>query len=135
MVYLQKEEINVKSLETEIRSDECGAIITFKGVTRNNFEGKAVKRLEYEAYESMAKLEMRKIATEIKKKWPGTHISMAHRLGVVAVGECSVAIVVAAPHRDGAYMASRYAIDQLKARVPIWKKEVYDDGTSWKANQ
>ena len=69
------------------------------------------------------------------EKWPGARVAMAHRLGLVPVGETSVVISVTAPHRDACYAASRYAIDTLKARVPIWKKEVYEDGSSWKANQ
>ena len=132
---LQRDTIDVGALEDATRTDECGALITFKGVTRNHFEGRKVQRLEYEAYEPMAMLEMTKISTKVKQKWPGVLISIAHRLGVVGIGECSVAIVVAAPHRESAYLASRFAIDQLKFQVPIWKKEIYTDGTSWKANK
>ena len=91
-------------------------------------------RLEYEAYPGMAEAEMSKIGEEVCQKWPGSRVAMAHRIGVVPIGEASVVIVTSAPHRDEAYAASRFAIDALKMAVPIWKKEVYQDGSVWKNN-
>ena len=82
----------------------------------------------------MAEREMLAIVGEAQVKWPGARLSIAHRVGLVPIGETSVAIAVSAPHRDAAYLASRFAIDRLKERVPIWKKEVYADGSTWKAN-
>jgi molybdopterin synthase catalytic subunit len=93
-----------------------------------------VERLEYEAYGGMAEREMAQIGSRIADRWPGVRVAMVHRLGVVAVGEASVVIAVSAPHRGEAYAASRFAIDELKAHVPVWKKEVYADGSVWKAN-
>lgn len=117
-----------------VSNPEAGAVIVFEGVTRNHHDGKAVERLEYEAYGGMAEREMAQIGSRIADRWPGVRVAMVHRLGVVAVGEASVVIAVSAPHRGEAYAASRFAIDELKAHVPVWKKEVYADGSVWKAN-
>ena len=117
-----------------VSNPEAGAVIVFEGVTRNHHDGKAVERLEYEAYGGMAEREMAQIGSRIADRWPSVRVAMVHRLGVVAVGEASVVIAVSAPHRGEAYAASRFAIDELKAHVPVWKKEVYADGSVWKAN-
>ena len=117
-----------------VRDPESGAVIVFEGVTRNHHDGKSVERLEYEAYGGMAEREMTQIGSRVVDRWPGVRVAMVHRLGVVEVGEASVVIAVSAPHRDEAYAASRFAIDELKAHVPVWKKEVYADGSVWKAN-
>jgi molybdopterin synthase catalytic subunit len=117
-----------------VSNPEAGAVIVFEGVTRNHHDGKSVERLEYEAYGGMAEREMAQIGSRIADRWPGVRVAMVHRLGVVAVGEASVVIAVSAPHRGEAYAASRFAIDELKAHVPVWKKEVYADGSVWKAN-
>ena len=106
----------------------------FVGVTRDNFEGRDVVRLEYEAYDALAIDQMQSIANEIAQRHPGARTAMVHRLGLVPVGEASIVIAVGTPHRAAAYEASRYAIDTLKERVPIWKKEIYGDGSAWKAN-
>lgn len=135
MFTLTHEEIDVCAVENAVRHAGAGAVLTFRGDTRDSFEGRRVERLEYEAYPEMAVPQMEAIAKEVGERWPGARVAMAHRLGLVPVGETSVVISVTAPHRDACYAASRYAIDTLKARVPIWKKEVYEDGSSWKANQ
>jgi molybdopterin synthase catalytic subunit len=90
-----------------------------------------VERLEYEAYESMAVDEMRRIGEEIGRRWAVVAVSMVHRVGVVPVGEASVAVAVSAAHRDEAFAACRFGIDTLKATVPIWKKEYYEGGEHW----
>jgi molybdopterin synthase catalytic subunit len=94
-----------------------------------------VLRLEYEAYEEMALPLMAEIEAEVKGRWPVTEVRMVHRLGPLAIGEASVAVAVASPHRAEAFAACRYAIDTLKAKVPIWKKEFYADGSLWLQNQ
>jgi molybdopterin synthase catalytic subunit len=113
---------------------EHGAQLLFVGVTRAHFDGRPVVQLEYEAYAPLAEAELAAIIGECEAQWPGARVAITHRLGVVPLGEASVIIAVATPHRDAAYAASRYAIEALKARVPIWKKEVYTDGSAWKAN-
>ena len=134
MILLTAKPIEPRVLVDDVRRDEAGAVIVFEGVTRNHHDGREVVRLEYEAYAGMAETEMERIVNEVQQRWSGARISMAHRIGVVGVGEASVVIAVSAPHRDAAYAASRFAIDTLKALVPIWKKEVYSDGSVWKAN-
>ena len=134
MVELTEAVIDVGVVREAVSRDEAGAILVFEGVTRNHHDGRAVVRLEYEAYASMAKTQMSVICDTIASRWPGSRVAMIHRIGVVDVGEASVVIAVSAPHRDEAYAASRFAIDTLKASVPIWKKEVYADGSVWKAN-
>lgn len=114
----------------------AGAISTFIGTTRDNFAGKKVVRLEYEGYEPMAKLELRKICAQMRAQWPSVvGIALFHRLGVVLVKEASVVIAVSSPHRTEALQACAYAIDTLKATVPIWKSEQYEgDARMWKEN-
>ena len=112
-----------------------GCVIVFEGVARDTFEGRRVVRLEYEAYAEMAEPVLAAIAGEIEVQWPGVRVAMVHRTGVVAIGEPSVVIVIGAPHRAEGYAASRHAIEALKARLPVWKKEIYEDeGSAWKAN-
>ena len=134
MVRLTDSVIDVQAVRAAISRDEAGAVLIFEGVTRNHHDGRTVMRLEYEAYAGMAEAQMSAICSEISGRWPGGRVAMVHRVGVVAVGEASVVIGVSAPHRDEAYAASRHAIDTLKASVPIWKKEIYADGSVWKAN-
>ena len=135
MILIQNTPISIPFVEQQVSSDECGATLVFVGRTRNSFKGKRVVKLFYEAYEPMALKEMTKIKTEIQHLWPETKVAMVHRLGEVGIGQASVVIAVSTPHRDNCYKASRYAIDTLKKNVPIWKKEIYEDGSQWKANQ
>jgi molybdopterin synthase catalytic subunit len=108
-----------------------GALCLFVGVVRNENAGRPVIRLEYEAYEEMALPLMQEIADETLTRWPITHVEIVHRLGALTVGEPSVAVAVTSPHRAQAFEACRYAIDELKSRAPIWKKEFYADGSGW----
>ena len=107
-----------------------GAAVLFIGVVRNQNEGREVGHLDYQAYPPMAEGTLREIAEEAARKWETGSISIAHRYGRLEIGDVSVAIVVAAPHRGDAYAASRYIIEELKKRVPIWKREGYLDGES-----
>ena len=127
--------IDAQVVTEQVRHPGAGAVLTFLGDARNTFEGRSVVRLEYEAYPEMAVPEMRRIAADLTARWPMARLAIVHRVGHVPVREASVVIAVSAPHRDAAYAASRFAIDELKARVPIWKKEVYADGSAWKQNQ
>jgi molybdopterin synthase catalytic subunit len=112
---------------------KCGGIDMFIGTVRNVTKGKAVVRLEFEAYESMALSEMQKLADAAAGKWPVHKVLIHHRVGTLAVGEIAVVIAVSSPHRDAAFEACRYLIDTLKQTVPIWKKEVFEDGEQWVA--
>jgi molybdopterin synthase catalytic subunit len=109
-------------------------LLVFEGTTRNHHGGKAVRRLAYEAYRDMAIAEFEQIAAEACAISGPCNIAIVHRVGEVPVGETSVAIAVSTPNRDAAYAASRFTIDQLKLRASIWKKEIYADGSAWKAN-
>jgi molybdopterin synthase catalytic subunit len=108
-----------------------GGVCLFLGVVRDSNDGRAVRHLEYEAYEEMALPLMEEIARGARGRWPVTAVRIVHRLGRLEIGETSVAVAVIAPHRGAAFEACRYAIDTLKATVPIWKKEFYADGAVW----
>jgi molybdopterin synthase catalytic subunit len=111
-----------------VRSDSDGAVLLFTGVVRNHDAGRVVAKLTYEAYEAMAEERLRAICEEVAAGHDVGGIAAVHRLGELAVGEVSVAVAVAAPHRDAAYRASRELIERLKQEVPIWKRERYADG-------
>ena len=127
------ENIDISACIGWAMAPDCGGIDVFIGTVRDATKGKKVVRLEFEAYDNMALHEMRKIADEILVKWPVNKILIHHRTGVLGVGEIPVVIVVSAAHRDAAFDACRYAIDTLKQTVPIWKKEVFEDGEQWVA--
>ena len=115
----------------EVADPRAGAVVMFLGVVRDNARGRRVDALIYEAYESLARKEMEKIAAAIAERWPVTRVAMIHRTGQLVVGEASVAIGVSAPHRSAAFEAARFAIDTLKLAVPIWKKEIWEGGEAW----
>jgi molybdopterin synthase catalytic subunit len=106
-------------------------VVLFLGTVRDNREGARVHHLEYEAYEPRALRDMRDVCDEAAARWPLLGVAMIHRVGTLGVGEISVAIAVSAPHRADAFAAGKYAIDALKQRVPIWKKEVWEGGEVW----
>lgn len=125
--------IDARALEAECRTDADGAVLTFLGTTRDHNDGAAVLRLDYEAYPEMAQRVMCALFEEAIKRYPITRARVVHRLGPVPVGETSVAVVVASPHRGPAFDACRFLIDRLKAEVPIWKREQLRDqhGVRW----
>jgi molybdopterin synthase catalytic subunit len=134
MIQIIDKNIDVVELLASVSVPEAGGIDMFIGTTRNHSKGKKVIRLEYEAYSPMALRMMSEIESEIRKRWNIQKISVVHRIGVVPVMEASVAIAVSAAHRKEAFEACRYAIDELKKRVPIWKKEIFEDGEVWVEN-
>ena len=121
----------VAALERTVAHASVGGIVTFRGVVRDTNKGKRVRYLEYEAYPEMAEREMAAIAAEVARRWSTDRVALAHRIGRLEIGECSVVVIVACAHRGEAFEACRYAIDTLKASVPIWKKEVAEDGEEW----
>jgi molybdopterin synthase catalytic subunit len=123
--------LDVRTLALQVASQSDGAIVTFSGIVRGTNQGKKVLFLEYEAYPEMATKMMERIGKEIRDTWGLSAVRMQHRVGRLNVGETSVVIVVAAPHRDDAFAACQYAINRLKRIVPIWKKEVFEDGEVW----
>jgi len=123
--------LDVAPLLEAVRTDRDGAVVLFCGTVRGENEGRKVLQLEYEAYASMAEKAMRQIGDEIVGRWPDVKVAMRHRLGKLAVGETSVVIAVATPHRAEGFEACRYAIERLKEIVPIWKKETWEGGEAW----
>lgn len=128
---LSEEPLSLHEAVQEVRSDDAGAIATFIGTTRARARGREVVRLEYEAFEGMAEATMAAIADELRARHALLEVAIHHRVGVVGVGETSVVIAVSAAHRADALAACRDAIDELKTRVPLWKKEIYAGGEEW----
>ncbi len=136
MFRIVEESIDVGALILKAQRPDCGAVATFVGTTRvDESSGASVEYLEYEAYRPMADRKLEEIGAEIRERWEVGHVSIVHRLGRVAPGEASVAIVVATPRRGPAFEASRYAIERIKEIVPIWKREVWSDGYVWVGSQ
>jgi molybdopterin synthase catalytic subunit len=123
--------IDLAVLARAVGDPRAGAIVTFVGTTRSENVGRRVTRLEYEAFGTMAAKEMRRLAAGAKRRWPLRKVAMVHRIGVVPVGEASVAIAVSSGHRAEAFAACHWLIDRLKEIVPIWKKEHYRGGEIW----
>jgi molybdopterin synthase catalytic subunit/molybdopterin converting factor small subunit len=128
---LSAEPLSLDAVVDEVRSDQAGAIATFAGTTRVQSRGQTVLHLDYEAYEEMAEQVMAEIAEELKGRYDLCEIAIHHRTGRVDIGESSVVIAVSAAHRQDALAACKDAIDTLKERVPLWKKESYEGGEEW----
>jgi MoaE-MoaD fusion protein len=128
---LTTEPIDVGSVARRVVLPECGAIVSLDGFTREWTKGRQTKYLIYEAYDGMAISEMERLGAEAHKRFDIAHIGIVHRTGRLEIGETSVVISVSAPHRKAAFEACEWAIRELKRTVPIWKKEVYEDGEEW----
>lgn len=127
---ITKDPIDPTALLAEVVTPSAGVALLFWGVVRNENDGREVEGLEYDAYTSMAEAKLREIVAEAVQRWGVGKIAVVHRVGALRVGEASVGIAVASPHRGEAYDASRFVIEELKQRVPIWKREHYADGPS-----
>ncbi len=114
-----------------VAGTDCGAVVTFVGTVRAHNRGRAVVRLEYEAYPEMALRVFARIEDEARSRWPGTRLAIHHRIGGLDPGAVSVVIAAASPHRADAFSAARHAIEELKKDAPIWKREHYQDGSEW----
>ena len=132
-IILTSEPLNIGACIDWVMSPESGGIDVFIGTVRNTSKEKKVIRLEFEAYEQMALSEMKKIANDALAKWPIHKLLIHHRTGILHIGDIPAIIAVAAAHRNAAFEACRYAIDTLKETVPIWKKEIFEDGEIWLA--
>ncbi|MBK8574895.1 MAG: molybdenum cofactor biosynthesis protein MoaE [Elusimicrobia bacterium] len=123
--------IAVDGIEERARETEPGAVVSFQSVVRlDRTQEGPVTALEFEAYEAMGELEMNRILEEVERRWPGTRMLCQHRLGRIPVGETSLFLVVSSPRRVDAFSACHYALEQMKGRVPLWKKDVFSDGSS-----
>ena len=127
--------IDLHELVDCVTDPEAGAIATFIGTTRNNNQGRKVIALDYEAYPEMAEKELARLGEEAKRKWQICRIAIVHRIGPVQITEPSVIIAVSAAHREAAFAACRFAIEEIKKTVPIWKKEVCEGGEIWIGTQ
>ncbi len=133
MIEITGEPLDPERVSSQVRQDSNGAVVTFLGITRNSFEGKRVIRLDYEAYEDMALKKMAEVRREIQTEFGIEDVAIVHRIGTVDIGQISLVIAVASPHRKEAFLACHQAVDRIKEIVPIWKKEVYEDGSRWVA--
>ena len=131
MVELTSEPLEPQKALDMVRNPEHGGVVLFLGTGRASSRGRKVLRLQYEAYPAMAEKRLQEIEEEMRRRWGPLEVAILHRLGRVEVGEIGVAIAVSAPHRRQAFAACRFAIDQLKKSVPLWKKEVFPDGWEW----
>ncbi len=131
MIELSHKPLSISRALKHVRSDGSGGIDVFIGTVRDNAGGRKVVALEFEAYGKMAIIELEKIVGHAKATWPVEKVSVLHALGRLEVGGVAVVIAVSAAHRDAAFMACRYIIDTLKQTVPIWKKEIFEDGEEW----
>ena len=130
-IILTGQPLDINACIAHVMAPDCGGIDVFIGTVRNATKGRPVLRLDFEAYEPMALSEMKKQADRAMQQWPIQRIAIHHRVGTLQVGEVPVVIAVAAAHRDAAFEACRFLIDTLKQTVPIWKKEVFEDGEVW----
>src|SRR5262245_48301683 len=127
MTHLTRHLLDVNELLAQVQGPERGGTCVFLGTVRDD---DGVKAIDYSAYDQMANEEIDRILSEAQSKWPNTRVILQHRLGEIPAGEASIAIAAAAPHRDEAFSACRYVIEEVKKRLPIWKKELYADGTT-----
>jgi len=130
-VALTRHAIDTRAVIARLLTGAEGAVVTFEGTVRNHTKGRATRCLDYECYQSMALKKMLEIGVEVAAQYEVGRVAIVHRLGRMLIGETSVAVIVTAPHRGPAFDAARAAIDRLKKRVPIWKKEHFVDGEVW----
>jgi molybdopterin synthase catalytic subunit len=126
--YLTGDPLDLGVLLAQVRSPSHGGVASFLGMVRNHQGGREVLRLDYSAYAPMAEAECARIVAEAESRWP-VAVALQHRIGTLKIGDTAVAVVVASAHRDEAFVACRYVIEELKRRVPIWKREVFADGS------
>lgn len=128
MSFLSRDPVDLNALLAEVAAPERGGVASFLGLVRDHHEGRGVTRLAYSAYEPMAERVSAEIVAEAEARWP-VSVALRHRIGELAIGEAAVAVVAAGGHRDEAFAACRYVIEEVKRRVPIWKRESFVDGS------
>ena len=131
MIEITQEPLDSEAITAQVKSDTNGAVVTFLGTTRGNTGGRKVLHLEYEAYRPMADKKLAAIAEEMRRRFSVEDVAMAHRVGRLEVGETSLVVAVASPHRREAFAACQYSVDRIKQTVPIWKKEFFEGGEVW----
>jgi molybdopterin synthase catalytic subunit len=128
MLFLTATPIDLASLHAAVQSADRGGVASFVGLVRDHHQGRAVLRLDYSAYGPMAEAECARIVAEAEQRWQ-VAVALQHRVGALAIGDAAVAVVVASAHREEAFAACRHVIEEVKRRVPVWKREYYADGT------
>jgi molybdopterin synthase catalytic subunit len=132
MIRLTHEAIDFAGLTERVRSNQSGAVVLFLGTVREMTDGRRTVALDYDAYPEMARRKMEELAEQARQRWPIVNVEIVHRLGRLELGDVSVAVAVSTPHRQQAFEAARFLIDELKLVVPVWKKENWADGqTEW----
>lgn len=131
---ITEQRLELEEVIRQVAREAAGAVVTFTGCVRDHSEQGKVEALEYEAYREMAEESMKALKEDILKRWPMVRVALKHRIGRLEIGEAAVVIALSAPHRKEAFQACEYAIDQLKERVPIWKKEYGENGALWVSN-
>jgi len=135
MFEIVKGPISIEEITSKVIRNEAGAVTTFIGTVREFTHGKRTLSLEYQAYEKMAVKKLEQIGKEINEKWNDSKVAITHRIGKLEITEIAVVIAVSTPHRKDAYAANEYAIERIKQIVPIWKKEIWENGESWIGDQ
>ena len=136
MTHITRQAIDVTALVAQVSDPSLGGTAVFLGSVRRGGNDGAIRVIDYSAYEEMLDAEFGKIAEETEARWPGIRIAVVHRVGQVRAGEPSIAVAAAAPHRAEAFAACRHATEEAKKRLPVWKKEIFDDGTElWRENE
>lgn len=135
MITITHKKLCPEEITASVKQDSNGAVVTFLGSTRNSTAERRVLYLEYEAYRPMADNQFARIADEIQERWGISDVAIAHRLGRLEIGDLSLVVAIASPHRKEAFEASAYAIDRIKQIVPIWKKEFFEGGEVWVGSQ
>ena len=130
MIEMTNAPIDYHALTESVRSSQSGAVVLFLGTVREMTEGRRTVALEYEGYPQMAETKLAELESQARSRWPIDQVGIIHRLGHLELGDISVAIAVSCPHRKQAFEAGQFLIDQLKVSVPIWKREIWDDGTT-----
>ena len=133
MIELTSHPLDPDQFTSAVRRGTNGAVVTFLGTTRDNFDGKRVLTLEYEAFDEMAVKKLEEVRQELLAEFGLDEIAIGHRIGTVGIGEISLVVAVGSPHRKEGFHACHKAVDRIKEVVPIWKKEIYQDGSRWVA--
>ena len=135
MIQITHDALEPDKITAQVRRDTNGAVLTFLGTTRSVTRGRRVLHLEYEAYRPMADNKLAEIADEMRQRWDVQDIAISHRLGRLEIGDISLVVAVASPHRERAFEACQHAVDRIKQIVPIWKKEYFEGGEVWVGSQ
>lgn len=131
MIKITEKTLDAEAITAKVRKDTNGAVVTFLGTTRRFSEGRTVLYLEYEAYNDMALKKLTQIRQEMLQEWAIEDVAIAHRIGRLEIEETSLVVAVASPHRKEAFLACHKVVDRIKEIVPIWKKEIFEDGSAW----